>query len=447
MAHPIVAIVGRPNVGKSTLFNRLLGERLAITAEESGTTRDRLFANLEWDDRPFAIVDTAGLEVRPSSNLQKAGGGVLFEGMMNQARLAIEEADVILFVVDVIDGVTPADADVADVLRRSGKRIVLAANKADNPARELSAGEFYSLGLGEPIAISAHHNYGIGDLLDQIVVDLPKAEPEPEPEATGMRLAIVGRPNSGKSMLLNALLGEERAVVSEVPGTTRDSTDSVLRYGGKTATLIDTAGIRRRGSIEVGIEKFSFMRSMRAIERADIALLLLEPNELVTAQDTHIAGYVLEAYKGLIILVNKWDLADKLNLGQAQCEAEIRARFRFAPYAPILFTSGLEKIGLRDIMKTAEHVYQERTKRVATSPLNRVIERAAGENLPRLFGKTRLHLLYATHASVNPPTFVFFVNSPKLVHFAYRRYLENRLRDEFGFVGTPIRFVFKGREE
>jgi GTP-binding protein len=337
---------------------------------------------------------------------------------------------------------------VADLLRRSGKRVVLAANKADNPRRELGAAEFYTLGLGDPLAISAYHNFGVGEVLDAVVASLSGKESEPEetgPE--GMRLAIVGRPNAGKSQLLNAFTGTQRAVVSEVPGTTRDSVDTVLRYDGKTAVLIDTAGIRKRGRIEVGIEKFSTMRAIRAIERCDIALLLLEPRELAAAQDLHIAGYVLEAYKGLIILVNKWDLADELGLSKPQCEALIRARFRFAPFAPIVFTSGLKGIGLKEVLRTAETVYAERNKRVPTAALNRVMERAAAENLPRMFGKTRLHLLYATHAEVNPPTFVFFVNSPKLVHFAYRRYLENRLREEFGFTGTPIRFVFKGREE
>jgi GTP-binding protein len=440
MPYPIAAIVGRPNVGKSTFFNRVLGDRSAITAEEAGTTRDRLFANVEWNGRRFALVDTAGLDLQAAGDLEKA--------MMNQARLAIDEADVIIFMVDVNDGVTPADTDVADLLRRSGKRVVLAANKADNPRRELGAAEFYTLGLGDPLAISAYHNFGVGEVLDAVVASLSGKESEPEetgPE--GMRLAIVGRPNAGKSQLLNAFTGTQRAVVSEVPGTTRDSVDTVLRYDGKTAVLIDTAGIRKRGRIEVGIEKFSTMRAIRAIERCDIALLLLEPRELAAAQDLHIAGYVLEAYKGLIILVNKWDLADELGLSKPQCEALIRARFRFAPFAPIVFTSGLKGIGLKEVLRTAETVYAERNKRVPTAALNRVMERAAAENLPRMFGKTRLHLLYATHAEVNPPTFVFFVNSPKLVHFAYRRYLENRLREEFGFTGTPIRFVFKGREE
>ena len=439
MTNPMVAIIGRPNVGKSTLFNRLIGDRMAITAEEAGTTRDRLFANLEWQGHHFSLVDTAGLDLHPGDSLMRA--------MMNQAQLAMDEADVIVFIVDVIDGLTATDHDVADKLRRSGKKIVLAVNKCDSPNREMGVAEFYALGLGDPVPLSAYHNSGVGDLMDRVVAGFPPSEPEPPP-VEGMRLAIVGRPNSGKSMLLNALVGQERAVVSEVPGTTRDSIDTVLAYGeGKTATLIDTAGIRKRGRIQVGVERFSTMRSIRAIERADIALLLLDTTELVSAQDAHIAGYVLDAYKGLIILVNKWDMAGELGMTEETCEAEIRGRFKFAPFVPVLFTSGLKGIGLHKIMKTAELVYQERLKRIPTAALNRVMERATAENLPRLFGKKRLHLLYVTHAEVNPPTFVFFVNSPKLVHFAYRRYLENRIRDAFAFTGTPVRLVFKARGE
>lgn len=437
MSYPIVAIVGRPNVGKSTLFNRLIGERFAITAEEPGTTRDRLIANVEWQGRHFAVVDTAGLDFHPEDPLHRA--------VMNQAQLAIDEADVIVFMVDVTTGITPADSDVADLLRRSGKPIFLAANKADSGRRELAAAEFYRLGLGDPYPISAYHNYGIGDLLDKVTGALP--EVGPEPVAEGMRLAIVGRPNSGKSMLLNALAGHERAVVSDVPGTTRDSIDTVIRYGDKTATLIDTAGIRRRGKIEPGIEKFSSMRSIRAIERADVALLIIDPTDLVSSQDTHIAGFVLEAFKGLVLVVNKWDLAGDLGLNETMAEGAIRARFRFARFAPIIYTSGLKGEGLDGLMETAAKVYAERHKRVPTGALNKVLERAVVDNLPRLVGASRLHLLYMTQAEVNPPTFVFFVNNPALVHFAYHRFLENRLREEFKFVGTPIKFVFKARAE
>ena len=437
MSNPIVAIVGRPNVGKSTLFNRFMGQRLAITAEEPGTTRDRLITQVEWEGHTFAVVDTAGLASTPVDSLGKA--------VRNQVQLAIEEADAIIFVTDVIDGVTPDDADVADALRRSGKPVVLAVNKADNPKLELGAAEFHRLGLGDPAPMSAHHNQGIGSLLDLVVELLPPSAAEEPVE--GMRLAIVGRPNVGKSMLLNSILGEERTVVSEVPGTTRDSIDTVVSYEDESVTLIDTAGIRRRGRIQVGIEKFSTLRSIRAIERADIALLLLDAAELAAAQDTHIAGYVLDAFKGLIIVVNKWDLAPELELTEEACTEAIMARFRFAHFAPILYASALTGAGLPRPLATASQVYQERNKRVSTAALNRVVVRAAGEHLPRLVGRRRLHILYATQASVNPPTFVFFVNDPKLMHFAYRRYLENRLREEFGFTGTPLRFIFKGRSE
>ena len=285
MSYPIVAIVGRPNVGKSTLFNRLVGQRLAITAEEPGTTRDRIMANVEWQGRRFSIVDTAGLEPNPDDSLVTA--------MMAQVRVAIDDADAIIFLTDVNDGITATDLDVADMLRRCGKPVLLAANKSDSPKRELGAAEFYRLGLGDPMPISAYHSHGIADLLDKVTSLLPPAPPEPEDE--GLRLAIVGRPNSGKSMLLNSLLGEERTVVSEVPGTTRDSIDTVMEYRGERVTLIDTAGIKRRGRTEVGVEKFSAMRSMRAIDRADIALLLMDASDLLAAQDAHIGGYVLEA--------------------------------------------------------------------------------------------------------------------------------------------------------
>ncbi len=437
MTTPIVAIVGRPNVGKSTLFNRLMGQRDAITAEEPGTTRDRLIAQMEWEGQAFSVVDTAGLALEPKGSLEEA--------VRNQVHLAIREADLIIFMTDIVDGTTPADSDVADALRRSGKSVVLVANKADNRRRELGLADFHGLGLGEPLPLSAHHNLGIGDLLDKVVALLPPMAPEAPTE--GMRLAIVGRPNSGKSLLVNTLLGEERVVVSDIPGTTRDSIDMVLSYGGETLTLIDTAGIRRRGRVQVGIEKFSVFRAIRAIERADIAVLLLDAAELASAQDTHIAGYVLDSFKGLIIVVNKWDLAKDLEMTEKECRYLIQSRFKFAPFAPILFASGLTGAGLPDLMKTAGEVYDSCRSRVSTGMLNRIIERAAGENLPRLVGRRRLHLLYATQSGASPPTFVFFVNDPKLLHFTYRRYLENRLRDEFDFTGTPLRFIFKSRGE
>ena len=437
MSKPIVAIVGRPNVGKSSLFNRFLGQRVAITADEPGTTRDRLFATIEWEGRALVIVDTGGLETRPEASIAKA--------VREQVQTAIDDADAIIFLTDVVDGVTPADAEVADALRRSGKATVLAANKADNPKRELDIADFHRLGLGEALPLSAHHNIGVGDLLDRVLSILPEAPPE-EP-AQGMRLAIVGRPNTGKSSLLNALLGEERSVVDEVPGTTRDSVDTLLEYRGEQVTLIDTAGIRRRGRIERGVERFSTLRALRAIERSDVALLMLDASDFGAAQDAHVAGYVLEADKGLVLVVNKWDLAPSRDLTKEACEEHLRYQFRFAPYVPIVYTTATKAEGLRQLMDAAQQVYQQRHLRISTGDLNKVIERAVGDHLPRMVGRRRLHILYVTQAEVNPPTFVFFVNDPKLLHFAYRRYLENRLREMFAFTGTPLKFVFRKRGE
>ena len=437
MSKPIVAIVGRPNVGKSTLFNRLVGERLAITADEPGTTRDRLFASVEWDDTPITIVDTGGLEIAPGAPLDQA--------VRHQVDAAIADADAIVFLTDVDVGVTPTDAEVADVLRRAQKPLVLAVNKVDNPKRELNVAEFYTLGLGEPLPLSAHHNQGVGSLMDRITELLP--ETAPEETAQGLRLAVVGRPNTGKSSLLNALLGEDRVVVSDIPGTTRDSIDTELTYKDQPITLIDTAGVRRRGRVEVGVERFSVIRALRAIERSDICLLVLDAGELDAAQDGHIAGHVLEAYKGLVLVVNKWDLAKDLGLTKQGVELLLRRRFKFAPYTSIVFTAAIKGEGLAKLLRTVIEVQQQRSLRIGTGDLNRIIERAVGEHLPRLVGRRRLHVLYATQSDVNPPTFVFFVNDPKLVHFAYHRYLENRIREVFGFAGTPLHFVFRARKE
>ena len=437
MSKPIVAIVGRPNVGKSTLFNRIVGQRIAITANEPGTTRDRIFATVEWEDRDFVIVDTGGLESRPEDTLG--------EEVRRQVGEAIADADAIIFLTDVSVGITPADSEVADALRRSEKPVVLVANKADNPARELAVTEFHQFGIGDPLPVSAHHNQGVGTLLDEVVALLPQAADEGEQE--GMRLAIVGRPNTGKSSLLNALVGEERVVVSEIPGTTRDSIDTRLDRNGQSIVLVDTAGLRRRGKIQVGVEHFSALRAIRAIERAGIALLLLDPGELGSAQDTHIAGYVLNAHKGLVLVVNKWDLGLDLDWTRAEVEQFLRARFKFAPYAPIVFTSALKHTGLGNLLHVAAKVHASRQRRVGTGELNRVIERAVGENLPRQVGRRRLHILYVTQSDVDPPTFVFFVNDPKLLHFSYRRYLDNRIREAFDFEGTPLNFVFRRRGE
>jgi GTP-binding protein len=436
MSKPIVAIVGRQNVGKSTLLNRLAGKRIAIVADMPGTTRDRVFADISWQDKSFTLVDTGGLEVQPSSAISL--------GVKEQVQTAIAEADVIIFLVDSESGIVPADLEVAEMLRRSSKPIILAANKSDNPERESQAVEFYEMGLGEPLAISAYHGRGTAELLDRVGALLPPPK-EAEIGAEIMKLAIVGRPNVGKSTLLNSLLGEERAIVDKTPGTTHDAVNTLLDFGGKSVILIDTAGIRRRGRWGKGVERYSVIRALRAIDEADIVLLVLDATERLTSQDEHIAGYIQQAAKGVILVVNKWDLA--VNQDMKETSNYIRKKLKFMSYAPVVYTSAQFGQGVDRVMPEAFEVYQERQKRIATTEVNSVVQQAvAAHNLPRK-GKKQLKILYATQAEVNPPTFVFFVNDPKLIHFSYQHYLENRLRQAFGFAGTPLRFVFKTRGE
>jgi GTP-binding protein len=431
MSKPVVAIIGRQNVGKSTLLNRLAGRRIAITEDVPGTTRDRIMADVSWQGTEFTLVDTGGIEPKPESNLS--------ERVQEQARIAIAEADAIIFLVDVKDGVTPFDRDIANILRRAKKPVILVANKADNPRLEAQAVEFYELGLGEPMAISAHHGRLTGELLDRIVSLLPPPSP-PEIKPELMKVAIVGRPGVGKSKLLNAFLGEERAIVGEKPGTTRDALDTLLDFQGQNVVLIDTAGIRRRGRLDTGVEWYSVIRALRAIDRADIALLVLDANEPFTAQDKHIAGYIHQALKGIILIVNKWDLIREKNM--AEWNRRIRSEFRFLPYAPVHYTSAEFREGIDKIMPEAYQVYQERIKRIPTTTINSFIQEAvAAHPLPRV-GAKQLRIKYVTQADVNPPTFVFFANDVK-IHFSYQRYLENKLRQSFGFAGTPIRLVFK----
>lgn len=433
---PIVAIVGRQNVGKSTLLNRIAGKRIAITEDLPGTTRDRIMVPVSWRGAEFNMVDTGGLEPEPQSTVAK--------GVNEQIEAAILEADIIIFLVDVRDGVTPFDLDIAGMLRRAGKPVVLVSNKADNTRLETEAVEFYELGLGEPQVISAHHGRGVAELLDRIVTMLPSSAPvETVPEI--MKVAIVGRPNVGKSMLLNALLGEERAIVDNVAGTTRDSVDTVFDFKGQNVLLIDTAGIRRRGRLGVGVEKYSVIRALRAVDRADVALLVVDGTEPFTAQDMHIAGYVQQAVKGIVLVVNKWDLVEYKD--KTEWTKYIRRQLRFMTYAPVLYTSAKLGEGIDTIMPQVSQVYQERLKRLPTTVVNSVVQQAvAAHGTPRS-GARRLKILYATQAEVNPPTFVFFVNEPKLMHFSYQRYLENKLRQAFGFIGTPLRLVFKARSE
>jgi len=434
MTKPIVAIVGRPNVGKSTLFNRLVGKRQAIVEDIPGTTRDRVYADTAWRDREFTLVDTGGLEFNPEDIIRKK--------VQNQANIALAEADVILFLVDAADGITIPDIEVSEALRIFGKPVILAANKADNDRRREYAFQFHELGIGEPIAISAYHDIRIVELMDRVVDLLPPSLPSTE-QPDMMKIAIVGRPNVGKSMLLNALIGEERAIVSEIPGTTRDTIDTIYRYDGEPVLFIDTAGIRRRGKIDRGIEKYSVMRALRAISRADIVLLVIEAKEGFTAQDAHIAGYAQQAHVGMILLVNKWDLAEQFEKESIEFTAEIQRRLRFFPGVPILFISALYNQGTDQIFPTARHLYEETHKRVPTGMLNDVMEKVVAQHAPPSIGGKQLKISYVTQAETEPPTFIFFVNNPKLLHFSYQRYLENKIRETFGFHGVPLKLIFK----
>ena len=438
MPRPLVALVGRPNVGKSTLFNRIVGERVAIIEDVAGTTRDRLYASADWAGRDFTLIDTGGLEITAGSNLARR--------VREQAELAIGEADVVVFLVDSRQGVTAEDAEIAAKLRQSRKPVLVAVNKADNEERRLDAVEFYKLGLGEVMPISALHGTGTGDLLDEVVARLPAAPAEAE--VAGIGVALVGRPNVGKSSLLNAILGEERAIVSEVPGTTRDVIDTVVEHEGQRVVLLDTAGIRRRGRVEMGVEKYSVIRALRAIDRADLAFLVLDAVEGITAQDSHLAGYIRDAHKGIGILVNKWDLfAPKTSRSVPEFTARVRDEFRFMPYAPILFTSAKTGQGVGQILDLALSIWERRNRRVPTAALNDLVQEAVDAHAPTTVRGRRLKVYYVTQAGVNPPTFVFFVNDPSLLHFSYERYLENRLRQAFDFEGTPLRLLFRPHAE
>jgi GTP-binding protein len=452
MSQPIVALVGRPNVGKSALFNRIVGQRRAIVEDIPGTTRDRLYGEADWNGQFFTVVDTGGLEIiesqkqrRPQDQpepLSAASVGFIDE-IRQQAEIAIAEADVIIMLVDVLDGMTPADEDVADVLRRTDRPVLVAANKADNEKRQQAAFEFYALGLGEVYPVSALHGLGVGELLDALVSVLPVAEEEEEPEA--LKIALVGRPNVGKSSLLNRLLGEERAIVSAIPGTTRDAIDTYLTWEGQPVLLIDTAGIRRRGRVDRGIEKYSVLRSIKAIARADVVLLLLDARDLVTAQDAHVAGYILEESRSIIVLVNKWDLIEKDTYTMDAYTKQVRAELKFLDYVPVLYISALTGQRVQKVLPLAFQVYQERMVRIPTGELNRLVEDATIRHSPPHKAGKRLKFYYATQASVDPPTFVFFVNDKRLVHFTYVRYLENQLRKRYGYLGTPLKLLFRSR--
>jgi len=453
MGRPIVALVGRPNVGKSTLFNRLVGRRLAVVDDRPGTTRDRLQAHCEWDGVQFTVVDTGGIEVlpervvagtRPGPRRPLTEDSAAFIPLIRaQAELAIAEADVVVFLTDAAAGLTPADEEVADILRRSQKPVFLAANKAESPRVRQAAVEFYALGLGEVHPISALHGHGVADLLDQVVRALPTWEAEPEDES--VKLAIVGRPNVGKSSLLNRLLGEERAIVSPVPGTTRDAIDTRMEWEGVPVTLIDTAGIRRRGKVRPGVEKYSVLRALRAIQRADVALLMVDATEGVTAQDAHVASFILDEWCGVVVLVNKWDAIEKDTYTMVEYTEHVRTTLKFMDYVPVLFISALTGQRVGRVIPEALAVHEARRHRIPTGELNRIVRDAVGRHAPPSKRGKRLKIFYVSQPEVAPPTFVFHVNDPDLVHFSYERYLENRIREHYPFTGVPLRLVFRRR--
>jgi GTP-binding protein len=451
MNKPIVALVGRPNVGKSTLFNRLTGERKAIVDDIPGTTRDRLMSEAEWTGRPFYVIDTGGIDPSVGGRTPLSVGSANFiEEIKAQAEIAIEDADTILFVVDAIAGVTPADQEVAEILRRKQKTIngelvppiLLVANKADSKTFREDVYQFYELGMGEPFAVSAVHGTGTGDLLDALVATFPEDLEKEEDDS--VKIALVGKPNVGKSSLLNRLIGKERMIVSSIPGTTRDAIDSKMEVDGLPITLIDTAGIRRRGKVEQGVEKYSVLRSMRAIERADVALLLIDAIEGITAQDAHIAGYILEARKSCVVVVNKWDAIEKDNHTMVAFTEQIRKDLNFMDYVPLLFISAKTGQRVEQVIPMALKVQEERLARMTTSALNRIIQHVQDMHTPSRAGRV-FKMYYGTQVRSDPPTFLIYCNEPKLAHFTFIRFIENTIREEYPFTGTPIFIVFKKR--
>ncbi|WP_219836518.1 ribosome biogenesis GTPase Der [Paenibacillus sp. R14(2021)] len=438
MSKPIIAIVGRPNVGKSTIFNRVIGDRLAIVEDKPGVTRDRLYGSGEWNGRAFSIVDTGGIEIDGEDEIMKS--------VRMQAELAIEEADVIIFMVDAKAGLTHADDEVAQMLLRSRKPIVVAVNKVDNLNRRDDIYEFYNLGFGDPIAISGSHGMGIGDLLDAAVEKLPEIEEEHYDDDV-IRVALIGRPNVGKSSLVNALLGEERVIVSDVAGTTRDAIDTPFERDGQKYVLIDTAGMRKRGKVYETTEKYSVMRALKAIERADVVLVLINGEEGIIEQDKHIAGYAHEAGKAAVFVVNKWDVVEKDDKTMQHFEQKIRDHFLFMTYAPIIFLSALTKSRLHKLLPVVCHVSEQHALRIPTHLLNDVVSDAIAFNPPPSDKGKRLRINYATQVAVKPPTIVLFANDPDMMHFSYERYLENKIRAAFHFEGTPVRIFSRKKSD
>lgn len=458
MTKPVVALVGRPNVGKSTLFNRLAQERLAVVDAVPGTTRDRLMAEADWAGVTFSIIDTGGIDptdTGPEGSLEplSIGSADFIEQIRMQAEIAIHDADAVLFITDVESGVTPADHEVAEILRHAQTDqdgqpwppIILVVNKADNEERRTDAYQFYELGIGDPYPISALHGTSTGDMLDALIETFKDREMEEE-EDESVRVAIVGKPNVGKSSLLNKLLGQERAIVSPIPGTTRDAVDTPLVYEDIPMTLIDTAGIRRRGKIDPGVEKYSVLRSFRAIERASVGLLMVDATTGMTAQDAHIAGFILDAWKSAVILVNKWDAIVKDTYTMVEYTRQVRHDLNFMDYVPVLFISALTGQRVSQVLPTALQVHDERMMRLSTSQFNKILRKAQDRHPAPTRAGRPLKIFYGTQVRSDPPTFMLYVNEPDLAHFTYMRYLENRIREEYSFLGTPIRIVLRKRQ-
>ncbi|EAE1201412.1 TPA_asm: ribosome biogenesis GTPase Der [Listeria monocytogenes] len=436
MAKPVVAIVGRPNVGKSTIFNRIVGERVSIVEDVPGVTRDRIYNSAEWLGKEFNIIDTGGIDLSDEPFLEQ---------IRAQAEIAIDEADVIIFITNGREGVTDADEQVAKILYRSNKPIVLAINKVDNPEMRDQIYDFYSLGFGEPYPISGSHGLGLGDMLDAVRAHFPKEEEEEYPDDT-VKFSLIGRPNVGKSSILNALLGEDRVIVSDIAGTTRDAIDTTYTFDGQDYVMIDTAGMRKRGKVYESTEKYSVLRAMRAIERSDVVLVVINAEEGIREQDKRIAGYAHDAGRAIIIVVNKWDAINKDEKTINVWTEDIREQFQFLSYAPIVFVSAKTKQRLNNLFPLINQVSDNHSLRVQSSMLNDVISDAVAMNPSPMDKGKRLKIFYTTQVAVKPPTFVVFVNDPELMHFSYERFLENRFREAFPFEGTPIRVIARKRK-